>query len=410
MSQKLRVLFVDDEPRILDGLRRMMHSLRQQWDGAFAQGAHEALERLAAEPFDAIICDMRMPGMTGVDLLDEVRRTYPDMPRFALSGHASKTTVFQSIGVVHQYLAKPCDGDAVESLLLRTQRLRHLLPSRRLRRAISQLRALPSPAAVYDAFLRRIEEPDASVRAVARCIACDVGMSLRVLQLVSSTFFHRSSHVPTPGKAAESIGVELLRTMAKVTPAFARFEDAPPGGRLEEESDHALLVASFSRRIAQVQNAPEEMDNLAYIGGLFHDVGRIVFATTFREEDRLLRASGADENALLAAERDLLGAAHTQVGAYLLGLWGLPQAAVDAAACHHEIPQMTGDAFDVTVAVRAADLLAHELAGPAPSRPAPRLEEAQLVRAGWLDRLPEWRQSCAAAYEEILHEQQSAVC
>ena len=59
------ILFVDDDPNILDGLRRMLRSMRKEWDMAFAQSGQEALDLMAEKPFDVIVSDMRMPGMDG---------------------------------------------------------------------------------------------------------------------------------------------------------------------------------------------------------------------------------------------------------------------------------------------------------------------------------------------------------
>ena len=68
-----RVLFVDDEPRILEGLRRMLRPQRHEWEMAFAPGGEAALAMMEASPFDVIVSDMRMPGMDGATLLCRVR-------------------------------------------------------------------------------------------------------------------------------------------------------------------------------------------------------------------------------------------------------------------------------------------------------------------------------------------------
>ena len=61
----MRVLFVDDEPRVLDGLRRMLRTKRDQWQMRFVASGAEALAALAGEPADVLITDMRMPEMDG---------------------------------------------------------------------------------------------------------------------------------------------------------------------------------------------------------------------------------------------------------------------------------------------------------------------------------------------------------
>jgi len=61
----IRILFVDDEINILDGLKRTLRPLRKEFDSEFAPGAEAALDSLAARHFDVLVTDMRMPGMDG---------------------------------------------------------------------------------------------------------------------------------------------------------------------------------------------------------------------------------------------------------------------------------------------------------------------------------------------------------
>ncbi|HEU4771446.1 MAG TPA: response regulator, partial [Candidatus Udaeobacter sp.] len=82
-----RILFVDDEPKILEGLQRMLRPQRNEWEMAFAPGGEAALAMLAAENFDVIVSDMRMPGVDGAALLETVRANYPGMLRVILSGY-----------------------------------------------------------------------------------------------------------------------------------------------------------------------------------------------------------------------------------------------------------------------------------------------------------------------------------
>ena len=76
-----RILFVDDEPKVLDGLKRMLHGMRREWEMVFANSGQEALEILGTKPFDVLISDMRMPGMDGYQLLEKVRELHPQVVR-----------------------------------------------------------------------------------------------------------------------------------------------------------------------------------------------------------------------------------------------------------------------------------------------------------------------------------------
>lgn len=129
----IRILFVDDEPNILQGIKRMLHSMRNEWDMAFATSAFEALATLAKEPFDIIVTDIRMPRIDGIELLEYVARTYPGMIRFILSGQAQKETLLRSIGPMHQYLSKPIDPETLKSAIMRSVVLRSALTDNKLR-------------------------------------------------------------------------------------------------------------------------------------------------------------------------------------------------------------------------------------------------------------------------------------
>src|SRR5438105_9075281 len=117
VSTSKRVLFVDDEQNILDGIRRTLHGMRTEWQMAFSTTGEEALKKLAESEFDVIVTDMRMPGMSGSELLTEVLQRYPSMVRIVLSGTVEPDLVLRSASTAHQYLAKPCDAATLRSTL-----------------------------------------------------------------------------------------------------------------------------------------------------------------------------------------------------------------------------------------------------------------------------------------------------
>ena len=104
-----RLLFVDDEPMVLDGLRRALWSMRNEWEMEFVTNGAAALEALDRAPFDAVISDMRMPGMDGVQLLEAVKERHGDVVMIVLSGQSNKEAVLRSVAPAHQFLSKPCD-------------------------------------------------------------------------------------------------------------------------------------------------------------------------------------------------------------------------------------------------------------------------------------------------------------
>jgi DNA-binding NtrC family response regulator len=115
----IRILFVDDDPNVLSGLQRMLRPLRQTWSMRFVDGASAALDALACEPYDVIVSDMRMPGMSGAQLLAEVGQRHPHIGRIILSGQSDQEHLQQLAGIPHEYLAKPCDGDQIRDAVTR---------------------------------------------------------------------------------------------------------------------------------------------------------------------------------------------------------------------------------------------------------------------------------------------------
>lgn len=108
------VLFVDDEPRVLNGLRRQHHALRDEWSMRFAAGGREALGCLADEPVDVLVTDLCMPGMDGAELLGRVAEASPWTVRLALSGHADPVRLGMALARAHRCLEKPCPPGDLE--------------------------------------------------------------------------------------------------------------------------------------------------------------------------------------------------------------------------------------------------------------------------------------------------------
>ena len=108
--EKRRILFVDDEQSILDGLRNRLRKKRDQWDMRFALGGKDALAQLATERFDIIVTDMRMPGMDGAEVTKQIRDrlNMPNLVVIALTADATRESQQRSLAAgMNDYLTKP---------------------------------------------------------------------------------------------------------------------------------------------------------------------------------------------------------------------------------------------------------------------------------------------------------------
>ena len=184
-----RILFVDDESKILDGLQRMLHADRKHWDMEFAVGGEAALQACEKASFDVVISDMRMPGMDGATLLGQIRDRYPGTARIILSGYSEITLVARSVHVAHRFLGKPCEASELRSMIERVCTLQDVLCTPEIRAIIGTVGALPSLSTSYNALTQALSRPDTSISQVADILEHDVAMSAKVLQLVNSAFF-----------------------------------------------------------------------------------------------------------------------------------------------------------------------------------------------------------------------------
>jgi HD-like signal output (HDOD) protein/ActR/RegA family two-component response regulator len=363
-----RILFVDDEQAILDGLRNVLRADRQRWRQRFAGSGAEALELLAAEPADVVVSDMRMPAMDGLELLDRVRQGWPEAARVVLSGYADMAAVARASAFSHRHLLKPCDAPVLRGVVARACELQELFGHPSLRRVVGSLGALPSSPRVHRALTEALAGEGATPKGLAAIVESDPGISARLLQFVNSACCGLAHDVVSIEQAIDYAGIDNLRHLAPT------LEDATPpaasGGPLGLEAlgNHARLTARIARALV---GDPGQAD-AAFTAGLLHDAGRLVLAghlpAAWAEAVERSRASGRP---LEEEERASFGASDAEVGAYLLGLWGLPQVIVEAVAFHHDDERVAAGS-PLVAAVGRADLLAQAVApvagGPRPER------------------------------------------
>lgn len=331
----ISVLFIDDEPMLLAGLRRTLRPMRDAWRMSFVESADAALEVLAGEPQDVVVSDIRMPGRSGLDLLAEVATRWPQTVRIILSGEADLDTACRAVRVSHQFLSKPSNLDELRSTIGRALRLRDRVGDPAVARLVGTLQRLPTLPRAYTELVALLEDPECSADAVGRVIAHDVSLTTGVLRLVNSAYFSLPRLVTDAGDAARLLGFDLLKTLVLGVGIFYNAEtEALHEAGLGRVSSHALAVTARARSIAGRLGLSREDQELAGMAGMLHDVGELVLALNHLREPG--PAEGGAPGLSWDRERSSFGASHMEVGAYLLGLWGMHDTIVEVAACHHE--------------------------------------------------------------------------
>lgn len=392
MSRK-RVLFVDDEQEVLEGLRNLLRRNRHEWDMVFALGGYEALAELSRGTVDVVVTDMRMPGMDGAQLLAQVKTVSPSTARLVLSGHAEKEAILRALPVAHQFLSKPCGGGTLLAALRRTCEVQTALDHDGLRRVVGGLGALPSPPRIYELLTEVANRPGSAVADLAKVVESDPSMSTKVLQLVNSSYFGRCERVTSIPRAVSHLGVALLKGLALTSEVFGALVGRPVHGfSLEAIQRRSFLAARIARRLPGESNLAEE----AATAALLHSIGSIVIALAMPDEyEAMVRATEAGRERHLA-EVESVGATHAAVGAYLMGVWGLPFSIVESVAFHQSPGNVVGGSYEVLAAVHVATKLAESESAC--------LDLSFLEQAGFAAHLDRWR---SIAHEEVVAEQKA---
>ncbi len=383
---KKRILFVDDESLVLQGLQRLLRPMRQEWEMEFVESGPLALERLSATSYDVIVSDMMMPGMNGAQLLERVREVSPKTVRLVLSGHTEKHLALQCVGVAHQFLSKPCNADNLRHTIARATELGFAMRSETLLNVIGRMEQLPSLPAIYTQLVELLDDPASSVQDVGALIARDMALTAHLLKIVNSAFFGFAQRVNQPADAVSYLGLETLKAVVLSASLFGRLPVDPASGfRMEAAAEHGQKVAAAARAIAQTERVSRLFVEECFIAGLLHDVGRLILACNLpqlfaRLGAEELRNPPADENAIF-------GTTHAEIGGYLLGLWGLPHAVVEATRLHHAPGDSPVREFTPLTAVHVADQLVPRASGV----PGSALDLEYLTALGLAERLPVWR-------------------
>jgi HD-like signal output (HDOD) protein/CheY-like chemotaxis protein len=392
-SEMKRILFVDDEPNVLEGLRGLLRKQRKQWEMNFVASGEQALAELVANPYDLIISDMRMPGMDGATLLRKVKEDYPHMVRIVLSGQAEQEISRRMVHVAHEFLSKPCENRELVQVIERACKLQALLEHPALRQAIGRIGPLPVKPGLYTRLILTLENMNSSPADAASLIEEDVATSTGVLQILNSGCFRLPQGVSDIRTAISYLGFETVKIVAlSVEMRLPQASLAPcPGFDLRRTEEHSLLAARIGRRLVHDRVQAQDI----FSATLLKDAGARVLMTRVPDLFRQIAEQARDSRRpIFSVELDVLGVSHAEIGAYLLAVWGLPYSIVEAIAHHHAPSGADCTGLDPVCGVHIATALAEEICpadGYKHVGSGIGLDLDLIDRLGLTDQLPGWR-------------------
>jgi putative nucleotidyltransferase with HDIG domain len=392
-----RILFVDDESNILDGLKRLLRPMRSEWEMHFSTGGEAALQLMETTPVDVLVTDMRMPEMDGAMLLEIVRERYPSVFRIILSGYTELNASLRAVSVAHQFLSKPCDPGSLRDAISRSTSLREVLDSRMLISLVGSLRDLPPLPNVFTELKLALTDPLCSVDRISKIVEQDVGLTAKLLQLANSAFFGASRNITDVKSAVTRLGVSVLQDLVLSVAVFRAFTANEYISRdfIEDIHRHAQLTA----RIASGMTRNMPSSSACTLAALLHDIGKLVIAERLPAHLARARSQAEEEHKpLYQVEESLIQISHAEIGAYLLSMWGFPTSIVEAIAHHHHPRRIPPKGLDILFVVYAANLLALEREALARGSEPPTFDSELFDETGATPHLEDWRNLAEAAF------------
>lgn len=352
-----RILFVDENRDVLEGFKRVLFKMRRDWRMDFVTSGEEALERVERGEYTAVVSDTGMPGISGIQLMQIIRENHPGVARIIVSANADMKELMDALGTAHQFLVKPVEPEILKDTLMRVMNLMKELRDPGLKALLNKIHSLPTQPELHLELLQAVSS--GSIKEIGSIIEKDPSITVKVLQLVNSPFLGVNRHITDIIHAVTLLGIDILKGLVLSLEIFSKF---PLSGMARRELDnifaHCTSVANYARVIASEIFADKDLANESYMGGMVHDVGKLVILSNFTEQYFAIKEEVEQTGqSSYDIERRVLGTDHARLGAYLLGLWGLPEMLVSTVAYHHTPAAYYYKTFSPVLAVHIANAL-----------------------------------------------------
>lgn len=348
-----RILFIDNGQLEQSGMRAGLRRQRPTWQTVFVDSGEAGLQELSREHFDAVVCDIELRGMDGPALLSQVREQYPSVVRLCLSEGVDGEAFMRAVPVTHQFLRKPCHADELCQLVERACSLRDILHNESISALIGRIKNLPTTPQTFDKLSHALAQPNAHTHDITQVVSRDTALCIKILQIVNSAFFRRSAPITSVRAAITFAGLEMIKSLSLSACVFNALEGSDVASRLLHDLQaRSIRKANFARALIDEGRHADE----AFTAALLLDIGQAVLALSSPEKfDHMIAVTRSTGRPCAEVEAEIFGVSHPEVGAYLLGLWGLPLDLIEAVAYHHRPSQVQHTQTDVLAAAHIAD-------------------------------------------------------
>jgi len=228
----------------------------------------------------------------------------------------------------------------------------------RVQRLVNKIDKLPTLPIAATKIVQIVNDPKTTARDVNQVISTDQALAAKVLKLVNSAYYGLANKVSSITQAVVILGFNTIKSLALSASVLDTFSQAEVSSFSREDFwRHSLGVAVGGKLISQLTKVPQKQQEEYFIGGLLHDMGKIVFDQYLHEEFAEAAQLAKDTGCTFAnAEQEVLGITHAEIGRMIAEKWNLPVNLMESIAYHHE-PAKSKEANHQTVAIHFSDIL-----------------------------------------------------
>jgi HD-like signal output (HDOD) protein len=404
--KRMKILFVDEDCMRLKELRSLLDSDSDRWDISFVEDGLSAIEQLQNYDFDVIVTDLSMPIIDGHQLLVIVRERFPSVIRIVFSECEDQKELLEVAPLIHRFIPKPCSEQTLRRTIENTLYIYVALDNSAIRKVLIKTTSLPTVPVVYNRLMAEIDSEEFSLREAAEIISSDMGLTANILKHVNHLGL--SEQVSDIDQAVALLGLDAIRGIALTTHIFHSMGNISiEHFSLEDTMERSFLTALFAKQIVMIEEGIKEMADDAFVAGLLHQLGTLVFVTNFpaKYEAVLERVVNANRP-ITAVEVNLLGVSHAKVGAHLLALWGMRESILNGVAFYASPDEIEGKGFSVTTAVYCAAKIADAYMNWSEEDEGVNLnltEDVYLSRIDFASDSSRWIEECGILYRGLLH-------
>ena len=227
-----------------------------------------------------------------------------------------------------------------------------------LKKLVDKVVNLPTLPAVMTRIIQKVEDPKTSTNEIVDIIGVDQALTMKVLKIVNSAYYGFRQRISTLERAVVILGFNNVKNLALSASIFDTM-----GGEGEGAFDrnkfweHSIGCGVTTKALAKkLRHDPKSLEE-SFTAGLLHDIGKVVLDKYVHDEfDEVVRTAEQKDMLIMDAEREVLGADHTDMGHWLAVKWGLPNSLKEVISFHHS-PEAAKEAKELTGLVHFANIM-----------------------------------------------------